>query len=691
MARPPYGAVSAEELSEIARRAHEALSFSDEEEQEYGHDVSNRVIAAINALRFVAAAAPIFGATHLLPTLTRATTAVSGQGFESLRMEDLLAQGLERSIRGFTEVTPALVALAREPKAEFRASLARSLRPFDDDARRLLSGLASDPVPEVRRPARARLGEVVALPEWWGLFQDDPFEGLADDRAEALSGALARAYEIWNRPRYRLPPAEELVAVMVALPDQVALPLLEHILLREDLNAHQIDALVQQILLRPGSEEALARLCRGWPGIDPGLRRQEQVVALRDQISAELRERLCRLLLAFLAEDQPEGDRPGRRDPRTCEEHAAAKLLEALWPAELSPRPVLELSLGCPLEEASETPVRADRRYAYRDLDALFRRSDLNLAPILPLVLEARSAGYPGAWGATPHSLKNRVDQIAAPWTRERALELLEGGTADEQQGAMFYLVGKGHDPETDPSVGELLVRFYRNPATRASLFEHRGLLTKLLPRCRTDLREDHLSFHEALSVLFLVDDFWEGLASSNRDEDGLGSAGDRRRAERREALDEWLGPEELRGPITAEEWEIYRQRRLAEAWRVVPISEAYPWKPFGALPPGPWHSEDLTYVRRVVGRWKEELKPGCSAMFMALREKPAPETDELLTEVVEKAVSTGEDLDLVACLNELKYYRLPERAAELVRQASGLEVALPVGSAGLEWMDDEE
>src|SRR5437868_1756041 len=69
--------------------------------------------------------------------------------------------------------------------------------PVESDAGlALLERLACDPVGEVRRPARRRLGAVRELPWWFGKWRRDPTAGLAPDEVERLRPAFGRIVEI---------------------------------------------------------------------------------------------------------------------------------------------------------------------------------------------------------------------------------------------------------------------------------------------------------------------------------------------------------------------------------------------------------------------------------------------------------------------------------------------------------------
>jgi hypothetical protein len=693
MSRPDFSAVTAQELTEIARRAREALDLYDEDDDprdSWGQKYGERCFAAWAALRFVASAAPVLGVTSVLPDLAQgiSLTEESSLDLRADRLPSLLNDAFRMLTPLVGAVTPELAELTRARSAVVRQTLASGLRPFDDAAVALLRGLAADPEPEVRVSARQSLGPDRAPPAWWGLVLDDPLVGLPSDEAAPLAAALAQALAIWETPPRKLAPAAELAEAVASLPELLLGPLAEQLLLRRDLADDHMSALANLLISQVGSDEATLRLCRAWAYRDHYRHGAHQkAVASPGEIPTVRREAICLRLLDFVCEPLPE--RTTHRHLPFVEREAACIMIAALWPAEVSPRAVLEAVLGCPLERAAG---ESKRQYSIDPRDKLrevFARDDLDLSELLPLLLEARDTDYPGAWESIPHTLKERLGRFDDPRKKAKALATLESGLFYERWHAMSFLIGEGHDPEQDPPVEDLLDRFYEDPMTRATFFAHHQLLPRRLPRARAELRLGRLSFEEAKSVLKAIKGVEGGASSSVYDE--------------RETSVEPSCPEDLRGPITAEEWEIYRALRTAyvrqldqgfdpmagleeDECRSVKIARMM--DPFGPLSEGPWHPEDLVWTRRIIEDWKGDPGKHFDYLLDGLRRKPAPETDDLIVEVVTAALESGNDWDLADLLRDLREGKLPARAVELIRRASGTEVR---PSSTSDWMDDDE
>jgi hypothetical protein len=90
-------------------------------------------------------------------------------------------------------------------------------------------------------------------------------------------------------------------------------------------------------------------------------------------------------------------------------------------------------------------------------------------------------------------------------------------------------------------------------------------------------------------------------------------------RAKARAEIAEYLGPEELRGPPTAEEWAEVRaaRRRAAEAPDVELATLVQP------LPTGPWDPEDLAFFERCLQLVRDGDGEGATDLAAAISGNP--------------------------------------------------------------------
>ncbi len=697
MPRPVYDVMSAAELIDLARRACAILDANDAgegdaaaDEEEPANDRWARRSAAIDALRYVAAAAPAAGAVGVLPYLRRAVAAVdSGYARDTTPFDNVIAATLRALRPRLAAVTPELTALAACENVTIRAATAAALRPFDAAAVRLLEQLAADPDPKTRVAARANLGPAHPLPWWCGLFPADPNAGRSADEAAALDPALQRAAAVVNTDRWGFHKRDlrEAVAPLEALPDPLAVTLYERLLMRPDVYQPEVAAWAPPLLRRPGGEEALARLCSAWGLHDPTDLRAKTLAALAGEIPDDRRLAICTRLLRVVRE-VPENERDNYRRPGYGVAKVAAVIAASFWPSGTDPTPLLETILGVPptrAADAAESEYRHD--VAASSLGEAFARPDVDIASLLPVLVPACARGWPGAFKRRlPTELRSRVEAAYHPELRAAAEQALSGPDESRRSWAMRYLVGGGHDPRRDPPVPEVLERFYRDPALRTLVLQDSAFLARVLPTARRDLRAGRLSLEEIQRVLHQIHNLWGGMSYGPFPRDPGFHA--RYAREQREKYDAWLGPEELRGPITAEEWDVMRAARDATP---VHGQGCTPYGTVGCLAPGPWHPADLDLVRRSI----ENGKASGSTFFLelnALVAKPSPESEALVVDLVEHIVRSGDPRALAACLHVAGDDEFPAAAKRLLPTDSPSPVAPSAAdAAAVEWMDQPD
>jgi hypothetical protein len=93
------------------------------------------------------------------------------------------------------------------------------------------------------------------------------------------------------------------------------------------------------------------------------------------------------------------------------------------------------------------------------------------------------------------------------------------------------------------------------------------------------------------------------------------------RRQKERDSIDAFLGPQELRGPPTDEEWTELRVARAQRSTDGEPAQDPV----FGALPEGPWYAED----REVLDAAVRALREGDSSLAMPIALTLSAKPDE--------------------------------------------------------------
>jgi hypothetical protein len=358
-----------------------------------------------------------------------------------------------------------------------------------------------------------------------------------------------------------------------------------------------------------------------------------------------------------------------------------ATLIAAIWPAGEAVTPVLEVILGAPLTDAADRPVPLGE-YFHCGLDDLFERKEIDVGPLLPFLAEAHLKGYPGSWSRTPYALKERLKQVRYPALRQAALAALEAEDPTAFSWALSYLTGPGGDPEADPPERELLYDLYQRHVSRRMLMQLDSWRARILPWARADLRAGRLDADDAVSTLRAVDSVYGGAAPTMW-------SGDSRHAEeyrqkKREALAEWLGPSELQGAITDEEWEILR------ALRDKPAEGEGAKIPIDLIPVGPWHPADLAYLRLVQGVAEKKGWSTAVPIMAVLVNKPSPESEELALELARGILERADSKEIGYCISAANVGQVPKRAADLVRDA--IRALRPPPPAPVtDWLDEPD
>jgi hypothetical protein len=676
---PPLATAS--ELLAIGERALAQLAALDEEAVPWDRETDAQRLrrywrgrSAVEALRFVAAAGLALRTPSLAPLLARAVEAVHGRGEHLDKDLGLMAEGLQHALAqgAAAEIVEDLVA---HPDAAVRRALAAGLRPARAPERALLERLARDPVADVRGPAREALAALGEVPWWAGKWSRDPLAGLSPEEAEAHRAAIEQIAAVLDRPRYHAAHHDaELAAVASSLPDAVVVDLAETALSAPRSADTRMPALGALLVARAGGEEALLRLCQRWAKL-PGFAVDAAHVAM---ITGAPRDRRVAVCLAL-------GRRAARLGADLADEGAQklgtilAKLAGEGFPPEEDPTPLLELALTC--------PTRAHRatHWIAHALVAPLGAGHALPAPLLERMFEAHVAGLPGAWwnvcGAVRAHLA-RAPREAQRALAERAIQSDDEGTVAFGLGALVLDL---HEPGRDPPVLELVAGFWEDPRLRAVLLSRSGDLRLALAGVRAALRRGGLDFETAERVVDTVGWFWGGPAGRGHARSKLeaGSAEAERRLARYEAC---LGPEDLRGPVTAEEWALLRAARGRH-----PIWDTSAFRvALRTLPAGPWDPEDRAVLERALRHVEEEDRELVFLCGMAVEAKITREDLPILERLRELAPDPEDREHLEELLHDARA-QLGLLPAEDAEEDGDAEEAPAAQGSGREWMDELE
>lgn len=436
------------------------------------------------------------------PRLLDAALELAGDAEGNRFWEHDFAGLAEQLLPHVAEITNAVRDCARSSSDSLRASTAKALGPRalrsmkgkgderDAEAAQIVFALAKDEVGAVRKSARDALGGV-APPAWAALFPRDPLASRPAAEAAALRGPLDRAAELLDKQG--MGDAEPLASAVAALPDDLAMPILDRFLrVPYGLHAKGAGALLERWVT--GDADG-ARIFAWLEEIPEGSRDEdgERIGALLATRSDEERVALGMRLAPLLARfDQ-------------ADTFYALKVTEGAltgcWPDAADPTALLELRLGAPLAEAGAPdpqPPAGGLGQSMLERIALAPRASFE-AIVEPLV-DALLAGFPGRWARIADSVSRRLLEVSHPRLRAHAEMQLREGTATKAIGwALRYLAGGGHDPTIDPEPAALLATAAREPRLRAAMIEDHQLSKTAREPLRAQLAEGALSPRETI------------------------------------------------------------------------------------------------------------------------------------------------------------------------------------------------
>jgi hypothetical protein len=642
---------------------------------------------AIEALRFCANAIASHPDPSLAPIVVDLVQRLDRAGDDAERRRRLAHRALSTLLAAGLPVDAAIRELAASTDEALREQIALGLDPARESARALLEQLAADPAARVRAAAKKALAKLAALPWWLGKWRRDPAAHLRPEEAEACGPPLQRVSQILDEPPHRIlhpdhePLAPELIEHLAKLPDELAVEALE--LLCGALPAHYLTLaapLLAHLASRAGGVDALVRLIQQW-GCDEHVHgRQIDLDRILPQLPRDARLALCQRLLLFACQ-APWEERSRSGTPAWL----AAAIVGSAWPPDADVTSPLLAALALGAEEIERGGTETD--YVRSEIADALSIEGMDPTPVLKHLCAARLAGYPGPWRGLASDADRLLDRAPRDVLRVTAERALQGADPGTLRWAALRLLGAARDPDRDGPATEQAAALFANPRLRAALFGDGELVVRALPYLREELLRDALSWPEAVDVLEGIHDLYGGLADGSRYVAGSLAVADapetkpeEARREAREAVADFLGPPERRGPPTEAEWAALARAR--DAYRAEDEGERAELFRL-ALREGPWTAEER-------------------AEFDAFLARVAPGDEEDLTVPLASAVLAKPALDLLPAMDRLVACAGPH-ARPLVKQYradvyTALGVPLPPKPAeggdalpGSGWDDEDE
>lgn len=633
MPNKPPALLEEAELARLLQRAIDALDSydpGDPEDDRWDEETQ----AALSSLRESAMCAIALCASQARQRRLVSCLPALLEGFELVEpweehfIVELVADGIG-ALGALALSSPEGRAMATSPSADVRRALAEHLTPNAPDAIEVLQTLAQDPDRRVREEARKSLGPDLA-PQWWtGLFVADPVARLGKGEAQRAAPALGRLKKLAEQRWFQVRKDEdkELTAIVRALPDVLAVELAESHLKRPRIRFAS-GAVAAEMLKRPGAVEAFTRV------ITHQVERNEAhaydldtlVESAAKGVPDQQRIHVA-LALARIACKAPWHE----RSDHDADLVPWARVAGKLWPPRADPTPMIDLILG--MEQPEEEPEPGTVDWVANGLSDNLKPTAKVLAPLFPRLFEAQLAGARGPWRPLRSDLRTWLDLAPVKMLREAALKGVRSDDPDVCQWALEQLLGRAHRPREDGQPLETVERFWSMPRTRAAMLDHHALRWKSVVPLRRALREGTLDLEGAAAALSAIDHVYGGMAHGVAFGVREPERAEAERGEHRKELKAYLGPRALHGPITDEEWRIYRSLRDA-AMRAGTVTT---WRNvlthFPVVPEGPWDPSDFAVIEHALAAPKKE--PMCIAMALCInaRVEHFPLWERLLAE----------------------------------------------------------
>ncbi len=667
---------TAEEIRTIARRSmalmeslHERDEAADEEAwndpdaRQLEHQVFR---GAKEAMRFCAAAAGLLGDASLLQLIGTLLHEQEGWDDHADRDTDVIVAGLRELLRKGAPVNDSVEAFASHTNDDIRAAIADGLRPTNARAIKLLEKLARDPIAAVRKPAQAALASRGELPWWGGKFQRDPLASLSEGDASALREPIEQISAMLDQSRYALMNQDRAFAELAAkLPDAIALDVIELVLSSGSNYETKMPATGAYLLSREGGVEVFIRVLKGWAKHRAFFLMAEHK-AMLENLPGE-RATAASLALAKYALSAP----AKVRDEISTSYYMAAELAAhgAHEGTDLSP--FVEMILAAP-----EAKTEGRDLLIHKVAEVLAAKGAVPGA-LSARLLEARLAGYPGAWSRMGMSIDKLLHKAPLELLRPAAEQALRSDDDKLVRWGMQFILTAAHVPETDGTQLELAGRLCEDPRLRTLVAGDHVLLKMAIAPLRVALRRGELAWDVALNVISTISTFWGGLAptfvsASYWTDEKIETS----RKKQRDEHASTLGPEELHGPVTEEEWAAVRKGRDA----TVPNEYGTWFRVLCTLPEGPWHPADRALLDRALEAF--ETDPDLAMpISTCLTAKATIEDLPLFDRLIERATDHRALLrsNLYSTRERLGLPKKPEGDTAKAEAASG------------DWMDEDD
>ncbi len=630
-------------IDDIGDRVLDDDEDLDDEERRVEENV--RLGAAVEAMRFCCVAAGLTGDASLLPLVADAIRTQEDFDDHAWSHLRVMAEGLMDLLRAGAPVDAEVEEIARHHDAEVRRAVASGLRPRGERAIALLEGLAADPVPEVRNAARSTLSAVREVHWWQGKLRSDPAERLDPAEALALKPTFERLSELLDQPRYAVSRHDaELASLAAALPDPLLVELVEVMHAATDAYGTRHIPLLTLMLGRDGGVEAFIRLCGVW-GAERGYVDGSRIAPALAALPGPRRVEVCRRLAAWAAA-LPEKQR-SRDDKGPA--RLVAEVVGMAWPPGEDLTPILDALLSIPQGEEHALD------WVVSGLGKALSAEGADPAPVLDRALEARMAGYPGRWRSFRHVVERLLERATGPALRLAAEQAALADDDDLRTWGVARLLGGAHDPDRDGPLPEVAARFVAEPRTRRVITATDALARRALPALRAELRAGRLEYAEAAAVLRAIGALWSGVADGWYPLTRLLDDAEREpaRAKEREALAAHLGPPEMQGPPTGEEWAALRAARArameqpggAPGAGYEDTRKGQPPIGLAVLPAGPWDPEDRAALESALARLRAGDGDASVPIATALVAKAQPEDLPLFEELLARSPDDARSL----------------------------------------------
>jgi hypothetical protein len=596
--------------------------------QEGRQDRRAWIDAANEALRFCAISAQALGDASLLILLVEAAEAAApfSDPYDNCSNMLAVATGIRGLLADAAEVPEELGELCQHSNYEIRAKMAEGLVPRSTKEIELLELLAADPVTQVRSAAKKSLASRGEVPWWAGKFSFDPLSRLSPEESIVFKPVLEGISAVCNKPYYQEEHAGQLIALVEKLPPVLVVDIAELCLSRYEVaSSGHLYPLGTLLFSRGGGVAAALRLVQRWVNAEwGGVHGGEKLAKMITPLPAAERLSLCLQFLQVL-QDPPKLT-PGRlrKDPLEL----LSGVIASAWPSHEDPTPVLEAIFSIP-ERGSEQ--RSSIRY---DLLQLFAREDIDISSIQERVVEAFLSGCPGPWKLIGGHIETLLKRLPTELMRTTAERAITNEDKKIVRWGLWQLTGTAHRPELDLPKPELIKTFMTHPRFRELIFEDSALGRMALPLLRTELREGKLGFLDTAIVMNCIDSVYGGLLDIT-DDDELPNEYQK---ENQKKVGELLGPEELRGVPTDEEWRRYRALRDEATLRVESSDE---WRTaLKIYPVGVRDPQDRAFLVRAIERSRAGADQGDLRLAMSLASaNPVAEDLPFLDELIQRHI----------------------------------------------------